>query len=175
MTLGKFKRMLEFCGYPQYGQGGAAGLGLKAEGVFLQSITAASVTGTTSNTTVVTDTIPAGTLKVGDIIDFFGTCNKTGTGTVTLRVFISDGTNGIQIVGAASSTGVACMGAGNFLPLIAHASQYGANPSSPYSTGAVLTGALDETKAWSVQWQLQQSVSTDTSTLRLRRIKVSRQ
>ncbi|RQS22419.1 hypothetical protein DIE05_29775 [Burkholderia sp. Bp8995] len=121
-----------------------------------------------------TDTIPAGTLKVGDLLESFGIVSKTGTGTVILRVQLSDGTNAVQFVGTTSGSGAVQLQAGNRFALLATKSQSSISVGTPFSSGTTAASTLDESKAWTVQWSLQQSVPSDTSTLVFRNTTLTR-
>lgn len=89
MNVGKFKKFLALCGYPQQYAGGSSTPGNIT--LVAQSFTApVNVTGTTAETTVATVTLTAGTLKAGGRLQIYApqSLGSGRTGTCQVKVYV---------------------------------------------------------------------------------------
>ena len=166
--VGAFKRMLALCGYPQ------RFLSPKTSILTVSPAPSSPLTGTTSNTLVATDTIPAGALKVGSEVSVKVYATHTGAGgSAAVRIYLGDGTNTVQIQGWNVNSGTT-MGIGeNSVPLIGVKQQIAGTVVSPFGSYAYAAAVLDETKAWSVTYYLQPAAVGDTAQIVMRKVTIT--
>ena len=130
-----------------------------------------SVTGTTTETSIRSYTIPGGTIKVGDVLRItaaWSWTNNANTKTPRVRIGTSTGATGVTYISQQQTTNFCIKGQYDvyFRAASSQLGVQGTGGSAGWSAGsAQVTSTLDENSAIVVDFTGQDAVATDSTTL----------